>query len=214
MKSDSSLNCPLCNGDTALLLEVNSKEYNQCFACRSVLLYPSYYLTSQEEKERYENHNNDVEDPRYQKFVSPIVQEVKSAYGPEHTGLDYGCGTGPVISKLLKDDGYQIALYDPFFAPDPQRLAAKYDYIVCCEVMEHFNKPADEFKRLRSLLNPGGVLFCMTEIYSEDIDFKAWYYKNDPTHVFFYHRKGLEWIKNNLGFSEVFTDGRLIILRL
>ena len=38
------------------------------------MLDPLDYLSQEEEKERYKNHNNDVNDPRYQKFVSPIVE--------------------------------------------------------------------------------------------------------------------------------------------
>ena len=38
------------------------------------MLDPLDYVSQEEEKERYKNHNNDVNGPRYQKFVSPIVE--------------------------------------------------------------------------------------------------------------------------------------------
>jgi hypothetical protein len=54
------------------------------------MLDPLDYLSQEEEKERYKNHNNDVNDPRYQKFVSPIVEKVRDHYDTNHLGLDYG----------------------------------------------------------------------------------------------------------------------------
>lgn len=89
-------------------------------------------------------------------------------------------------------------------------LKFKYNYIICCEVIEHFHFPQKEFTLLRSLLKPGGILYCMTEIYSEDIDFINWHYKNDPTHVFFYHKDALKWIQEHFRFSEVKKKNRLI----
>ena len=51
----------------------------------------------------------------------------------------------------------------------------------------------------------------MTSIYSEDIDFDSWTYKDDITHVFFYHQKALEWIKKEIGFSHLELKENLII---
>ena len=71
----------------------------------------------------------------------------------KHTGLDFGAGTGPVISKVLKDNEYKIKQFDPFFHNYPELLKEKYDYIVCCEVMEHFYDPAKEFAGIDEQLN-------------------------------------------------------------
>jgi len=102
-------------------------------------------------------HNNDVNDSGYHKFVSPIVNAVLNDFLPEHKGLDFGAGTGPVISKLLTDRNYQIKQYDPYFFNLPELLQKKYDYIVCCEVIEHFYDPDKEFQLLKSLLKARNV---------------------------------------------------------
>jgi SAM-dependent methyltransferase len=140
----------------------------------------------------------------------PIVKSVKKRFSGKHTGLDFGAGTGPVISKLLGDQNYHIELYDPIFHNYPEKLDSKYDYIVCCEVIEHFHNPGKEFKLLKSLLKNGGVLYCMTELYRTELNFLRWYYKNDETHVHFYQKETIEWISLNFGFSNVKIDGRLI----
>lgn len=212
--SHENMNCSLCNGELGLFQVWRENKYYSCSRCRSIILGQEYYISKKEEKERYEEHNNDVQDKRYQGFVSPIVDRVLVEYKEYDQGLDFGSGTGPVITKLLKDRGYNINIYDPFFANYPEKLERKYDYIVCCEVVEHFHRPGEEFKLLKSLLRPGGSLYIMTEIYSEGMDFESWNYKNDRTHVFFYHKKALEWIKFNYGFSHLIIENNLIIYRL
>ncbi len=215
-----NLRCTLCNSRAVLFHEIEEKpsrekgfkkkKYFKCTFCSSVFLDPGNYPSRKVEKKRYEEHNNDVEDPGYQKFVTPIVNEITQRFYENHAGLDFGAGPGPVITKLLQDQGYNVELYDPFFWNNPGVLKSKYDYIACCEVIEHFHCPQKEFKLLRSLLKPGGVLFCMTQIYSEEIDFSSWYYKNDPTHVFFYHENALKWIQENFNFSRLVIGDRLI----
>ena len=208
------MKCTLCGSDTESYIIWREKEYHKCRGCNSVLLNSKYYLNEEEEKKRYEKHNNDVYDPRYQKFVSPVVDGVLRDYGKETLGLDFGAGTGPVITKMLKDQDYKIKIYDPFFANYPEKLEEKYDYIVCCEVMEHFHNPKEEFQLMKSLLKEGGSIYLKTKLYSEEIDFIDWSYKNDDTHVFFYHRDALEWIRKNIGFSSLLVEEDLITYRI
>ncbi len=178
------------------------------------MMDPKDHLTLLEEKERYDQHNNDVNDPGYQEFVRPLVDAVVSAYRPHAAGLDYGAGSGPVAAHLLERQGYRINLYDPFYWPDLEALSRKYEYIIASEVIEHFRSPFGEFAMLRSLLLPGGAIFCMTELMSDEEKFADWYYKNDPTHVFFYHHKSLEWIRAEFGFVKLDISGRLVIFQL
>lgn len=204
------IDCILCHAHTELFYETSQKKYYQCTHCSSISLDPQYYVSKENERKRYQEHNNDTEDPGYQKFVEPIIRGVKQKFDKKHKGLDFGSGTGPVIAKLLRDKGYTIELYDPFFCNNPEKLEEMYDFIVCCEVMEHFHFPAKEFSLLRSILKPNGALFCMTDIYFENVDFRTWYYKNDPTHVFFYHKNALAWIQSEFKFSALKIEGRLI----
>lgn len=206
------MNCTLCGNQTQLFKTINEMKYLKCKQCKAIMLDKVSYLSKEAEKERYEEHNNDVEDLGYQKFVSPIVSAVLKDYTKDHKGLDFGAGTGPVITKLLRDQGYNIKTYDPFFANKPERLEEKYDYIVCCEVIEHFYNPAKEFKLLRSLLKLGGTLYLKTNIYHKDIVFESWYYKDDATHVFFYSKESLEWIRESYNFSTLEMSKDMIIL--
>ncbi len=207
------MNCTLCSTKiTASFFSEKEHSFYKCPTCKCVLRGLETFPTPEQEILRYEEHNNDVNDIRYQKFVSPITNAVQKNFSPENSiGLDFGAGTGPVITKVLRDKGFQLNLYDPFFIPDTTALQQKYDFIACCEVIEHFHHPLKEFKMLISLLKPNGKLFCMTDIYSESVDFSNWYYKNDPTHVIFYTEGSLQWIKEEIGFKELIIEKRLIV---
>lgn len=207
-----SIKCNLCQGKTQAFFQGRHGEYFICEQCRGISLSPKYFPAPEAEKARYKTHNNDVKDVRYQKFVSPIVNEVLADCLPQDQGLDFGCGTGPVIRYLLQQEGYSIAQYDPFFWNNPEILKQSYDYIICCEVIEHFHNPDQEFRQLYSLLNSDGKLYCMTELVTEEINFQNWSYKEDFTHVFFYHPETIEWIQQEYGFRKSEIKGRLIIL--
>lgn len=208
--------CPLCESMADYFCSIGKKgrDYYKCTTCHSVFLHPKSYIDYPSEKSRYEEHNNDVEDPRYQEFVSPITEAVRAQFPKTANGLDYGCGTGPVASVVLEEEGFKkVALYDPFFYPNEEHLTKTYDFIICCEVMEHFFNPQEEFSRLRKLLRTSGKLFCKTSILKEDTDedyFKDWWYNNDPTHVFFYTPKTLEFIAKAFGFKQVLIEPKLI----
>lgn len=195
--------CSLCNCATRKFEVIQDREYVQCTGCKAILLSPNNYLSPQEEKFRYSLHNNDVNDAGYIEFVSPVIEKIKADFDSSSLGLDFGCGTGPVITSELKKHGYRIELYDLYFQPKKSVLNNNYDFIICCEVMEHFQEPLKEFSLLRSLLKPQGKLYCKTEIWNEAINFKEWHYKNDLTHVIFYNEDTIKWIKEDLGFSSV-----------
>lgn len=208
----SFIKCNFCQGNTQPFFQGRHGEYFICNQCRGVSLSPQYFPTPEAEKARYETHNNDVKDVRYQKFVSPIVKQVLAECSPQDQGLDFGCGTGPVIHYLLQQEGYSITQYDPFFCNQPEVLNKTYDYIICCEVIEHFHNPRQEFSQLYSLLNSRGRLYCMTDLFTEEINFKNWSYKDDLTHVFFYHPETIKLIQQEYGFTNAEIKGRLIIL--
>ncbi len=202
--------CPLCHqAARPFYLDV----FFECVNCAGIFRTREYLPTSEDEKSRYEEHHNDVLDPRYRQFVSPITSSVIRDYGPESVGLDFGSGTGPVISQVLLEAGYDIKQYDPFFDNKPEVLECQYDYIACCEVMEHFHNPKKEFHLLQSLLKPGGHLYCMTHLYTPAINFDNWYYRRDKTHSFIYQAATLKWIQEKWYFSTLTVDERLIVFK-
>lgn len=204
------MKCTLCE---TYLHEMADEYYFICSTCGAYIKDEKYLLEKKEEKERYKEHDNDVLDKRYQDFTSPITDSILALQNKEHLGLDYGSGTAPVISKQLKDKGYRVKLYDPFFYPDKDYINHNYDYIFSCEVFEHFHDPKQEIEKLLQLLKPSGHLFVMTHLYDSTIDFEHWYYRNDPTHVFIYTLKTIEFISEKYDLTLEEQTDRLVIFR-
>lgn len=204
------MNCPLCNSPKHLLFYKDKlNTFYRCGECVGLFRPKENIPDPIAEKARYLTHNNDVNDPGYRNFVRPLVDHISANFKAEESmGLDFGSGPGPVIAVMLKELGYSVNLYDPYFHPNKKVLENSYDYIVCCEVMEHFKDPAKEFGKLKKLLKPGGQLICKTDLFHKEIDFEKWYYKNDPTHVFIYSPETLRWIAKNLELKLDFVDQR------
>jgi SAM-dependent methyltransferase len=112
---------------------------------------------------------------------------------------------------MLERHGYTLDRFDPYFCPDRSVFSNNYDFIVCCEVIEHFHEPAKEFHLLRRLLSHNAHLVCMTHLLSEDTDFENWYYKDDPTHAFFYREDTIDFIRTRFGFKSSEIRDRLIV---
>jgi len=199
--------CPLCRTPSPAYY---SDEYYRCPACEGIFRNPGRLLSPDAEKARYERHQNNPDDPGYRTFVSPLVTAITNHLPPGSQGLDFGAGPGPVVSAMLREQDYRTDLYDPFFHPDRRPLEQTWDFVFCCEVIEHFYHPAHEFARLYSLLRPGAPLFCMTNIHTDDIDFPSWYYKDDETHTFIYREKTLHTIARLIGFTTCTINGRVV----
>jgi SAM-dependent methyltransferase len=192
--------CPLCNSNSKAFYK---DEFYECSCCGGIFRPFDKLLDNEKEKERYESHTNDSDDLGYQNFVSPITNCVLKEFSKEDIGLDFGCGKDSPIVKILRNNEYKIFEYDPYFFDDKKVLEQKYDYIACCEVIEHFYTPKKEFELFKKLLKNGGVLYLMTGIYKDNIDFSKWWYKNDLTHVFIYTEKTFEWIKKEFDFTNM-----------
>lgn len=208
------MQCPLClKSSLSDPIKNHTRNFFRCYCCDLVFSEPSYQLSPQEEKARYETHNNDIQDPNYQNFVRPIVDWIAESHSNSEQGLDFGAGTGPVVAHLLRERGYSIELYDSFFWPNEKALQVTYGFIVSTEVVEHLIEPHSEFLKLSQLLNPGASLFLMTLLHDEKTDLSTWYYLRDPTHRCTYSKKTFEFIRGSFGFSSVeFRGGRLVRL--
>lgn len=153
------------------------------------------------ERERYLEHNNEVDDPDYRAFLARLWDQVRPLLKPGSMGLDYGAGPGPALVAMMREDGFAAQGYDPIFDARPELLDRRYDFIVCTETAEHLHRPAKDFSRLDGMLRPGGLLGVMTGMVDDVDGFESWYYRRDPTHVAFYRIETMEWIAAHMDWS-------------
>jgi SAM-dependent methyltransferase len=208
------MKCLLCLSPSPSLCfqKKSGATYDHCQNCDLVFLQEKFHLSAEGERQRYETHQNDVTDPRYQNFVQPLVDAIQTRLAAGAEGLDYGCGPGPVAGYLLEKAGYEITYYDPYFRPHPPTEGKFFDFIILSEVAEHFRNPGLEWPRLRRFLKPGGVIAVLTALRPEQQAFASWSYHRDPTHVSFYSLNTFKWISEEYDFSSSERAGERLIL--
>lgn len=189
------MQCPLCNNwDVEFFAEDKHKRYQHCASCDMIFVEPDFLPGFATEKQRYLQHQNNPEDKKYVDFLSRIIEPLSDLVEDKASGLDFGCGPEPVLAKLLQNRGFDMQVYDPIFVPDESVLNRNYDFVITTEVVEHLHNPGKVFNQIFQLLKPDAPLAVMTKLFTADIDFESWHYKNDLTHVCFYSIKTMNWI--------------------
>jgi len=214
VSNNYSTACPLCNTNQKLaFLPDKEREYYRCSCCDLIFVSREYHLSEYEEKARYDSHNNDPDDTRYRNFFKQLLTPLLAILPSNSYGLDFGSGPGPTLSLMLEECGHKVDLYDKFYAQNDAVFQNRYDFITATEVVEHLPNPLKDFEVLVKILQRGGILAIMTEIVFPQLDFRNWYYKNDPSHVCFYSEKTFVYLANLLGLEIVTISERVVILR-
>ena len=169
-------------------------------------------MNAKEEKIRYDLHKNSPDDQGYVDFLKRLVDPLSIKLKQGFKGLDFGCGPGPTVDVLLKEQGVSVANYDPFYFPDQNLLKNCYDFVVCTEVIEHFYEPRREFIRLDQLLKgEGSFLAVMTQEVPAEKKFVDWWYHREPSHVCFYSRATFKWLAHWLGWRAEYPKENVVI---
>ena len=208
------MSCCVCESPlVGLFLEVEEKTYWQCKDCMVIFLDPKFRLSPSEEKYRYQQHNNDIYDEKYRLFLSKLYKPLKGRLKQGSRGLDFGCGPGPALAEMFKEDGFHVDLYDPFFFKDESVFSETFDFITCTETIEHFFEPAEEFKKLDKILTKEGYLAIMTTFLEEEKDFGQWHYRKDPTHVVFYQFQTFKVIASNMNWTLEIPEKDVVVFK-
>lgn len=152
------------------------------------------------------------------------------AFGPVFSSgqgrrlLDFGCGTG-LFLRLAERRGFDAVGID--LSPDsvaaanerltsakayvgapedvPEVAAGGFDVITLWSVLAHLPRPIDDFRRLRSLLAPGGVLLVLT-VNAASLQLKAYgsgWNGFTRNHLMFYSAETVPALLRRTGFAGV-----------
>ncbi|MFN3664038.1 class I SAM-dependent methyltransferase [Yoonia sp.] len=205
--------CPVCATMAEHFLTVDMRAYFRCAHCQARFLDPAMCPAKCDEYAHYLHHENDPDDPDYRRFLSKLADPLLAELAPGSHGLDYGCGPGPALAHMLREAGHDVALYDPFFAPEPAPLDDSYDFVTCTEVAEHFHDPREDFARLRDMIRAGGILAIITCFQDDDTHFADWHYRKDPTHVVFFRAHTFRYLAAQWGWQITIPAKDVVLLR-
>lgn len=208
------MHCPLCNQtNISLYACAFESDYFKCAHCSYIFKDRAKLLESSIEKSRYDTHNNDSEDQGYVDFLNRLILPLKDRLADHSSGLDFGCGPGPTISKEMKKYGHKMEDYDIYYANNEELLEKQYDFVTSTEVWEHFYEPSKDIRKCWELVKPGGYLGVMTYfIPVEKEQFINWWYLRDETHVGFYNEEVFGYIAKELGAASLEILSRQVVI--
>lgn len=207
--------CKICLSATREIKDREKRVFYYCDYCKYISLSPDFYLTVEQEKERYLKHNNSFLNSDYVSYIKSIVDNELSIFLASGKNiLDFGCGKDPVAAKILTDMRCNVEIYDKIFYPDNSFLSKKYDVIILIEVLEHIAEPMKTLFELSKILKEDGIIFIKTLFHpSDDKLFYNWWYKEDKTHISFFTVETIKIVAEKLNLSLIkHNDKNSVIL--
>ena len=206
--------CPLCESvNPGELWQDRKRNYLRCGTCELVFVPRGQFVSAEDEKARYDTHQNAPDDPRYRQFLSRLFTPMEERLTPGSRGLDFGSGPGPTLSIMFEEAGHSMAVFDRFYANDRSVFEGRYAFITATEVVEHLEHPGKELDRLWGLLEPGGYLGLMTQLVLDRNAFIRWRYKDDLTHIRFFAASTFEWLAARWTARITFADKDVILFQ-
>ena len=223
--------CRVCGGNQFTTLftckdyTVSQKLFSliQCNRCSVIITSPrpeDETLGEYYQSEDYISHTskaNNLINLLYlnvRKITLKQKHEMLESITNQKTILDYGCGTGSLIS-YLQTKGWQVKGYEPDanarkiaqttckVYDKPQSINESFDVITLWHVLEHTTEPNETLSLLSKLLKPKGKLVIAVPNHkSYDADFykQYWAAYDVPRHLWHFNREAMERLLQFHGF--------------
>lgn len=210
------MKCKLCTCTSVKTIEDTqfNINYYHCQNCGFIFIDEAKIISHELEEKEYSRHENSLEDEGYVNMFKQFMQKTFLPYKNKvKTVLDYGSGPEPVFAHVMREEGFDVDIYDLYYAPDKVFDGKRYDVITSTEVFEHFSDPIKEITMLVDHLNDGGLLAVMTLFhYNNEERFKKWWYRHDPTHISFYAHQTIHYIAERFNLKVLYLDEKNTVL--
>lgn len=204
------INCILCGEEAVerfegVILGKYRVKYYQCPRCKLLFTEPPYWLN-----EAYEDSITSVDTGIMSRNVNNVSLTnclVDMCFDKDGTFLDYGGGYG-IFTRMMRDLGYNWLWQDKYSS---NLVARNYEWdekdrielITAFELLEHFDKPKEEFDKLFSISKN---LLCSTLLYDKTDNipnFNSWWYyvKSTGQHITFYSEETMIFISKHYGVN-------------
>ena len=176
---------------------------------------------------KYEYHQREGAESEYDQRRLAIIADIIAPHVPGRDAriLDIGCATGRLLANL-RDRGFPAVVgLDPSPAcaaaarrlygveVHPMTLAElgvgdeRFDLAILVGVLEHLRDLDEAFTHLRTILNPGGLLYVEVPDATAFADWPNAPYQDFSTeHVNFFAPTSLDTVMSRRGFSRVFLE--------
>jgi SAM-dependent methyltransferase len=202
--SEIFMNCKICNTPTTPIYDRQFDiNYYHCSNCDYIFLNPGNIVSEQEELQLYQIHQNTPDNIGYVKMFKDFINQTILPYKANiKSVLEFGAGPGPVLADLLKENNFDVDVYDPYFFPEKVYQNKTYDLITSTEVFEHLKDPLETLELLYNCLNTGGIISIMTLYHPQDSEiFKGWWYRRESTHISFYSHQTMRHLAKRFGLQ-------------
>lgn len=205
--------CRICQNQTSKIEEANQRRtFYYCDNCGLIFVPEENWISIEEEKERYEKHNNTSENKGYVKYLGQIAEIVGKLKKTSPRILDFGSGKSAVLTGILEENGFDCTAYDPLFDINTDINGQLFDIIILCEVIEHLRNITGELARIKRLLKTDGILIIRTRLYPSKVKIAEWWYAQDKTHINLFSRRTIEEVAGKLERFKVTSEAEDIFV--
>jgi SAM-dependent methyltransferase len=207
------MECKLCGCSAITAIGSNAtRSFHFCPVCELIFVPSELWLSPEEEKARYANHENGADNPDYARYLTGISHEIDRVPITYPRILDFGSGTEYVLTRVLRKRGFECEPYDPVYNLGEEHLSSRFDIVIICETIEHVKDIQKELLLLRRVCKPEGYILVHTELYPGNQDFLHWWYALDQTHIIFFNTTTMSEVSHLLKRGIFYTNNKNVLI--
>lgn len=212
------MNCRICDTQSAIFFG-DSRTFYKCPVCG--LIFTDEFAGGEEAEKHYKGQWTNADADFWRGQVDGLLGVIGRYRNRVGKVLDFGSGSGD-ITKEFQARGIDATPLEPMihgYLKD-QSYRHKFDVVVGVEVIEHLPNLLEELKVIDRFLSDDGIMIFTTILTNTFIEsanaadvFKAWWYKDDRTHVSFFSNQSIAKLAEICGYGADVYGEQLFVLK-